>query len=177
MAAKQLASFPSLLFLFFLAFTAFQSTQASYEKEKKAVMSAVEGVVYCQSCTHVGTSSLIDAKPILSAKVGVTCKDHKGNLSFFKVFVTDPNGYFYAPLHGFKIEHSYLDHPLQSCTVHLLSSPHPSCNVPSNVNSGLVGSPLRYERKRLSRKDYEMVLYAAGPLAFHPSDCLVTIHN
>ncbi|KAJ8650941.1 hypothetical protein MRB53_003964 [Persea americana] len=75
------------------------------------------------------------------------------------------------------MKHDYLDHPLQACTVHLLSSPHPQCNLLSNVNSGIDGSPLRYERKRLSGENYEVVLYAAaGPLAFRPSNCPPKIH-
>ncbi|KAL5974970.1 hypothetical protein ACLOJK_031646 [Asimina triloba] len=169
MATKQLHYTTSLLSLLFsLAFIAFaSSSEASGEAEKKLLESAVEGVIYCQSCAHVGTSSLIDAKPMRSAKVGVACKDYRGRVSFYKSFETDPNGYFYAPLDGHKTEHVFLDHPLQSCTVHLLSSTETSCNVPSNLNSGLVGSPLRYEKKRLFREE----LYAAGPLAFRPSNC------
>ncbi|KAL5974969.1 hypothetical protein ACLOJK_031645 [Asimina triloba] len=167
MAAKQLHYSTSLLSLLFsLAFiTAFAaSSEASYEVEKKSVESAVEGVVYCQSCAHVGTRSLMDARPMKSAKVGVACKGYKGRVSFYKAYETDPNGYFYAPLDGHKMEHAYFDHPLH-------------CNVPSNLNSGLVGSPLRYEKKRLFREESEAVLYAAGPLAFRPANCPVANHE
>jgi hypothetical protein len=137
----------------------------------------VEGIVYCQSCEHVGTWSLTGAKPIPSAKVGVVCKDHNKRVSFYKAFEANGNGYFYAPLEGFKMSNSILEHPLQACKVKLLSSPVVNCSNPTNVNYGLYGSPLRYEEKKLIRKNYEAVIYAAGPLAFHPAYCPIKPHN
>ncbi|RWR81352.1 non-classical arabinogalactan protein 30-like protein [Cinnamomum micranthum f. kanehirae] len=176
MATQQLSLFsPLLLMLLLLPFAAHGSNEASHEI-KKTIDVVVEGVVYCQSCDHAGTSYLIGATPIEFGRVGVSCKDHKGRVSFYKAFTTDAYGYFYAPLQDFKMKHDYLDHPLQACTVHLHSSPHPQCNLLSNVNSGIDGSPLRYERKRLSGEKYEVVLYAAGPLAFRPSNCSPKIH-
>ncbi|XP_058787613.1 non-classical arabinogalactan protein 30 [Vicia villosa] len=161
---------------FFLLLVAFTYTQASenvpYTREKKIDV-VVETTVYCQTCEHSGTWSLIGAKPIPSAKVSITCKSHKGHVSFYKVFETDKNGYLYAPLEGFKMQH-ILDHPLHSCFVKPLWSPLESCVLLSNVNYGLNGSPLRYESKRLHGSKYEAVIYAAGPLAFHPPDCSKT---
>ncbi|KAG9453592.1 hypothetical protein H6P81_006496 [Aristolochia fimbriata] len=172
MATQCLFSFTPLLMLLFLflAFTSFGCSRAADEVTADVV---VEGVVYCQSCDHYGSWSLTGASPLPSAKVGVACKDYKGRVSYYKAFSTDQHGYFYAQIKGFKMNHYYLDHPLQACKVHLLSSSHPTCNLMSNVNRGIDGAPLRYERKRLYGETYEAVVYAAGPLAFRPNNCPV----
>ncbi|XP_068667759.1 non-classical arabinogalactan protein 30-like [Aristolochia californica] len=170
MAAQRLFSFPPLMFFLLLAFVTFRYSQAAEEVAADVV---VEGVVYCQSCDRYGSWSLTGAEPLPAAKVGVACKDYNGRVSYYKAFSADQHGYFYAQLQGFKMNHYYLDHPLQACKVHLLSSPHPTCNLMSNVNWGIDGSPLRYENKKLYGETYEAVIYAAGPLAFRPNKCPV----
>ncbi|CAL0320335.1 unnamed protein product [Lupinus luteus] len=153
-----------------LTYTEAAGEHVRHATEKKIEV-VVEATVYCQSCEHFGTWSMIGAKPIPSAKVSVTCKTHKGQVSYYKVFETDKNGYLYAPLEGLKIQHYILDHPLQSCFAKPIWSPLESCSLLSNVNYGLDGSPLRYEDKRLVGSRYEAIIYAAGPLAFRPSNC------
>ncbi|KAI3458511.1 hypothetical protein Pfo_015174 [Paulownia fortunei] len=138
---------------------------------EKAVDVVVEGAVYCQSCEHYGTWTLTGAKPIEAATISVICKDHRNRISFYKACETDKNGYFYAQLKGFKMSHSFLDHPLHSCKVKLVSSPLKTCNLLTNVNYGLYSTPLRYEDKRIAGTNYKAVIYAAGPLAFHPAHC------
>lgn len=163
-----------------LLLVAFSYTEASADVPKttdKKIEVVVEATVYCQSCDHFGTWSLIGAKPIPSAKVSVTCKSHNnGHVSYYKVFETDKDGYLYAPLEGFKMQHYILDHPLHSCYVKPVWSPLESCSLLSNVNYGLNGAPLRYENKKLHGSKYEAVIYAAGPLAFRPSECSQTHH-
>ncbi|OWM69932.1 hypothetical protein CDL15_Pgr025781 [Punica granatum] len=131
----------------------------------------VEAMVYCQSCKYQGTWSLSDAKPIASAKVSVICKNYHRHVTYYKVFETDPHGYFYGQLKGFKMAHPILDHPLHACSVKLVSSPLEDCNLLSNINYGMYGAKLRYEDKHLVRHGYEAVIYTAGPLAFRPSYC------
>ncbi|KAK9283938.1 hypothetical protein L1049_012195 [Liquidambar formosana] len=177
MASSQLLIVISSLLLSTLAFSsAIANDEIPTKTAEKKVDVVVEGMVYCQSCEHFGTWSLTGAEPIPSAKVGVICKDHKDTVSYYKVFETDGNGYFYGQLEGFKMGNSLLDHPLQSCHVKPISSPNEKCNLLSNINYGLNGSPLRYENKRLMGKNYEAVIYAAGPLAFHPAHCTPTTH-
>ncbi|KAM7494767.1 hypothetical protein LguiB_029376 [Lonicera macranthoides] len=154
-----------LFFSLLLAF-AFVSTSAY-----KNINIVVEGMVYCQSCIYNGTHSLTDAKPIPASEVSVTCKDHENKTSFYNVFESDTGGYFYAQLEGFKMSHYFLDHPLHSCKVKLVSSPLTDCNVATNVNYGLDGAALRYENKKLWGKNYAAIIYAAGPLAFRPAHC------
>jgi len=162
------------LLLLIVAFSYTQATEAVPNTTEKKIDVVVETTVYCQTCDHSGTWSLNGAKPIPAAKVSVTCKTHKGHVSYYKVFQTDKNGYVYAQLEGFKIEHYILDHPLHSCFVKPVWSPLEGCSLLANVNYGLNGSPLRYENKRLRGSRYEAVIYAAGPLAFHPPDCSKT---
>ncbi|XP_057980098.1 non-classical arabinogalactan protein 30-like [Malania oleifera] len=168
METSKLIIIPFLLLLSL----AFPSIATVVEETPMKTDVVVEGMVYCQSCEHLGSWSLTGAEPIPAAKVSITCKEHKDRVSFYKVFSTDGNGYFYAQLEGFKM----LDHPLHSCKVKLVSSSLPKCNLSSNVNYGLSGSPLRYENKRLVGKHYEAVVYAAGPLAFRPAHCPPSTH-
>ncbi|XP_027368520.1 non-classical arabinogalactan protein 30-like [Abrus precatorius] len=154
-----------------------EAGEVTSKATEKKIEVVVEAMLYCQRCDNFGTWSLSGAKPIPSAKVSVTCKNHKGQVSYYKVFETDQNGYLYAQLEGFKMQHYILDHPLHSCYVKPVWSPLESCNLLSNVNYALNGAPLRYENKRLHASNYEAVIYAAGPLAFRPSDCSqTTIH-
>lgn len=148
----------------------FPTITAAHPEKKIEVV--VEGIVYCQSCEAAGTWSLTGAKPIPAAKVSVICKNHKDQVSYYKAFETDGNGYFYAQLDGYTI-HSLFDHPLQACYVKLVSSPLENCNLLTNVNKGLYGAPLRYENKKFYGKDYLTVIYAAGPVAFRPDHCPV----
>ncbi|KAK7281115.1 hypothetical protein RIF29_08824 [Crotalaria pallida] len=174
MAIRNFSNLSLLLLL--VAFPYIKASEYVPHATEKKIEVVVEATVYCQSCEHFGTWSLIGAKPIPSAKVSVTCKNYKGQVSYYKVFETDKSGYLYAPLEGLKIQHYLLDHPLHSCYVKPVWSPLESCSLLSNVNYGLNGAPLRYEDKRLHGSRYEAVVYAAGPLAFRPSECPQT-HN
>ncbi|KAI4382757.1 hypothetical protein MLD38_008676 [Melastoma candidum] len=132
----------------------------------------VEGMVYCQNCTHHGSWSLAGAETIAAAKVSVICRNYKKRVTYYKTFETNPYGYFYGELKGFKMVHPVLDHPLHGCRVKLVSSPLASCEMPSNINYGMDGASLRFEEKRLyGGERYEAVIYAAGPLAFRPASC------
>lgn len=168
MARKnQVLVISALLFLFSLA-CASVSTEGYAEKKVDVV---VEGMVYCQSCKYLGSWSLSEAKPISSAKISVICKNTKDQVSYYKAFSTNENGYFYAQLDGFKMTNSIYDHPLQACNVRLVSSPLENCSLMSNINNGMYGAPLRFEKKRLVGNNYEASIYAAGPVAFRPTDC------
>lgn len=154
---------------------AFPFISASKEIESpkvKVVNVIVEGMVYCQSCNKFGSWSLTGAEPISGAKVSVICESYKNRVSYHKTFETDTQGYLYAELDGYKMNHMLLDHPLQSCYVKLVSSPNESCNILTNVNYGINGATLRFENKRLVYENkYEALIYAAGPLAFRPAHC------
>lgn len=170
MASNQLIAIIPFLLLSLALHSATAAMQPPTTAEKPVDV-VVEGLVYCQSCAQHGSWSLTGAKPIKSATIGVVCKNHRNRISYYKAFQTNQNGYFYAELKGFKMTHSFLDHPLHSCKVRLVASPLKTCNLLTNVNYGLYGAPLRYEDKRIVKKNYEAVIYAASPLAFRPSHC------
>lgn len=166
-----MASSRLLITIFSVLFLALAlATTVASHKDKKVVV-VVEGVVYCQACERQGSWSLSGAHTIGGATVSVVCKNHKDRAIYYKVFKADANGYFYAPLEGFKMGHYILDHPLHSCKVKLVASPLESCSLLSNVNYGLYGAPLRFENKVLHDKNYEAVVYSAGPVAFRRNQC------
>lgn len=178
MARHQLFTIIPLVLLFLAIHTAANEpeTQTPKPAEKTAAV-VVDGVVSCQSCETIGSWSLAKAKAIQGAIVSVICKDHRNRVSYYKAFDTDKNGYFYAELKGFKMSHSFLDHPLHACKVKLVSSPDKDCNQLTNVNYGLYGAPLRYEDKRIVGPHYEAVIYSSGPLAFRPAYCAPTAED
>ncbi|KAL8119790.1 hypothetical protein AgCh_017052 [Apium graveolens] len=140
--------------------------------ESSVVNVIVEGMVYCQSCNKFGSWSLTGSQPISGAQVSVICESYKNRVSYHKTFQTDTQGYFYAELDGYKMNHMFLDHPLQSCFVKLVSSPTESCNILTNVNYGINGATLGFQNKRLlSENKHETLIYAAAPLAFRPPQC------
>ncbi|KAK4579570.1 hypothetical protein RGQ29_029298 [Quercus rubra] len=161
MASTQLLILFSSLMLFQLTLP----TITSAEPEKKI-----------DHCEHSGSWSLSEAKPIPAANISVICKNYKDQVSYYKVFETDGNGYFYAQLEGFTMSQCLVEHPLQSSHVKPVSSPLKDCNLLTNINYGLYGSPLRFEGKKLYGSNYEAVIYAAGPLAFRPDHCPSPTH-
>ncbi|XP_030442595.1 non-classical arabinogalactan protein 30-like [Syzygium oleosum] len=174
MAYTKLTIMLSSLILLLLASISSASATDKHVPSKtvpKPVEVIVEGMVYCQSCKYSGTWSLSEAKPLGSAKVSVVCKNYKNRVTYYKTFQTEESGYFYAELTGYEMSHPILDHPLHACRIKLVSSPQEECNLLSNINYGMYGAPLHYENKTLYRKEYNAVVYAAGPLAFRPSYC------
>ncbi|KAM0013280.1 hypothetical protein Hdeb2414_s0045g00745941 [Helianthus debilis subsp. tardiflorus] len=169
--STKMASKQCTIIITILCLLAAATAHDTPSKQDKTATVVVEGKVYCQSCKYFGSWSLTDAEPIPAAKVSVICKNHKKRVSYYNAFETDKNGYFYAELKDFKMTHYLLDHPLHSCHVKLVSSPLESCNLLSNVNNGINGSPLRFENKVVYGKNYEAVVYGSGPLAFRPTNC------
>ncbi|TXG50074.1 hypothetical protein EZV62_025949 [Acer yangbiense] len=168
----------ALLVLFSLAFASVSAEgYVPTPTVEKKVDVVVEGMVYCQSCKYLGSWSLSEAKPLSSAKVSVICNNGKDQINYYKAFSTNENGYFYAQLEGFKMNSCIWEHPLQSCHVRLVSSPLENCSLISNINNGMYGAPLRFEKKKLVGSNYEAAIYAAGPLAFRPTDCTPEVSN
>lgn len=182
MASRNLFQFSVFLLLLAISISyastdGYNSQPKSYTKPysaqpKMSTDVVVEGIVYCQSCRFSGTWSLDEAKPIDGAKIGVICRNNKDRISYYKAYSTDSGGYFYAKLDGFTMRHPLLDHPLQACVVKLVSSPIDECDVFTNINYGVNGATLRYEKKKIMKKGYQAVVYAAGPLAFRPEHCM-----
>ncbi|KAK8935471.1 hypothetical protein KSP39_PZI013830 [Platanthera zijinensis] len=137
------------------------SSASTHSAPAPKPLTVIEGMVYCQCCANAGSWSLADAKPLPSAKVGIACRDRKNRVWFYKAFQTDTNGYYYAPIEG-------LDGVSQ---VHLLSSADGDCNILTNVNMGISGAGVGLGKKMKKTESYEVVVYAAPPLAFRPGKC------
>ena len=147
-----------------------------HPREKEKTLLVVEGMVYCQSCAHIGSWSLTGARPLPSAKVGISCRDHKNRVGFYKSVKADNNGYFYCPLEGLEVKRYYKGEFARACTVKLLSSPNGECNLLTNINGGIEGSALRDVNKTVVGKGYKAVVYSTGPLAFRPGRCPPLVH-
>ncbi|KAG0468167.1 hypothetical protein HPP92_017495 [Vanilla planifolia] len=167
---KLLTSLLLFSFLSSFAYTQPSTSSESYGKLKDSVV--VEGMVYCQNCNHAGSWSLDGAKPLAAARVGISCRDHKGRPQFYKVFQADGNGYYYAPIQGEQGEESYRkEKKIGACRIHLLSSPDDNCNLLTNINMGIAGAAVGKEKKVLKREGYDVIVHAAPPLAFRSANC------
>ncbi|KAI6705161.1 hypothetical protein NL676_008123 [Syzygium grande] len=116
---------------------------------------AVQGLVYCKSCKN----TLYGATPIFGAQVKLLCKNTRHTVVVTEK--TDKNGYFF--LQAPRTVTSFASH---KCKVYLVSSPISSCSQPSNLNGGLTGAYLKWEKPPLIKLPF--ILYSVGPLAFEP---------
>ncbi|KAI0519283.1 hypothetical protein KFK09_006725 [Dendrobium nobile] len=149
---------------------------AHEESKNQKEFTVVEGMVYCQSCEHTGSWSLEGAKPLASAKVGIACKDHKKRVWFYKAIQTDSTGYYYAPIQGMEGTEGVKKKEISGCSIHLLASPDSTCNLLTNINLGIAGAGVGDVKKVMKEKGYEVVVYAAPPLAFRQVNCVPADH-
>ncbi|KAG6518139.1 protein SEED AND ROOT HAIR PROTECTIVE PROTEIN-like [Zingiber officinale] len=138
--------------------------------EKKVIV-AMEALVNCQDCASVGTLNLGKARPLPGARVVVTCRDHRGRVVLYQVGKADDNGYVFAELYTTTMRGGYFD-PAEACAARLLTSPDERCGTATDVNGGVQGSPLRFQNTTVPGQYADIDVYAAGPLAFRPPDCL-----
>lgn len=133
---------------------------------------AVQGIVYCQRCSAVGTSSLLHARPLRSAKVAVTCRDYKHRVRVYLIASVDLTGYFYAQSDGNNMKSDGIGKPEESCKVQLISSGDMTCNRLTNVNKGITGADIKFEKTLENGTSFAINLYTASPIAFSPSHCI-----
>ncbi|KAH7281792.1 hypothetical protein KP509_36G063000 [Ceratopteris richardii] len=118
---------------------------------------SVKGAVFCQSCTYVGSKSLIGATPLKGANVELVCKNGRYSSR------TGRNGdyNFYVRYFDFRRYN-----PVQSCAVLLTSSGSGYCSRPTFINYSRYGAMLRFDGKGGAT-----MFYSAKPLAFAPPPC------
>lgn len=132
----------------------------------------VEGQVYCQDCSTTSDSwSLTKEKPLLEARLEVKCHDYSGKVVFNLPMRTNRWGWFYEPLKGLDLRSYHMDTFPHFCKVYLLHSTNRNCNTLTNINYGITGAPLRYEKTLFNGTRYETDLYSTGPMAFRPRHC------
>ncbi|CAL9097789.1 unnamed protein product, partial [Musa textilis] len=142
---------------------------AAGEAGRKVIV-AVEGLVSCQDCASVGTWELAGSRRLPAARVGVTCKDHRGRVVLYRAATADDNGYVFAELYTTTMRGGYFD-PAESCAVRLLVSPDDGCSSVTDVNGGDRGAALRFQNTTIPGQYADLDVYAAGPLAFKPAYC------
>lgn len=136
----------------------------------RKVIVAVEGLVSCQDCASVGTWELAGSRRLPKARVGITCKDHRGRVVLYRAATADDNGYVFAELYTTTMRGGYFD-PAESCAVRLLVSPDDRCSTVTDVNGGDRGTALRYQNTTIPGQYADIDVYVAGPLAFKPAYC------
>ncbi|CAL9196292.1 unnamed protein product, partial [Musa hybrid cultivar] len=112
----------------------------------------------------------LEALRLPAARVGITCKDHRGRVVLYRAATADDNGYVFAELYTTTMRGGYFD-PAESCAVRLLVSPDDRCSSVTDVNGGDRGTPLRYQNTTIPGQYADLDVYVAGPLAFKPAYC------
>ncbi|MQL73574.1 hypothetical protein Taro_005931 [Colocasia esculenta] len=122
---------------------------------------AVEGVIYCKTCKLSGYNKYVDASPLPGAVARLECTN-SGRRNVTLEATTDKNGYFF--LQAPKVS----SNTVNKCRVYLVSSPLAYCKKPSNLNGGVKGAKLKYE-KIISDGTNDYALYTSGFLQFAPT--------
>ncbi|KAK1285149.1 hypothetical protein QJS10_CPB20g01769 [Acorus calamus] len=100
---------------------------------------AVQEIVYCKPCRFQGIPTLLGASPLSGAVVRLQCDSIRTPTTVYAT--TDKNGYFFA-----QAPTNVTSFGANSCRAYLVSSPLATCQKPTDLNWGLTGAPLRFER-------------------------------
>ncbi|RWR89154.1 non-classical arabinogalactan protein 31 [Cinnamomum micranthum f. kanehirae] len=122
---------------------------------------AVQGVVFCKSCNAPGFNPFEASSPLPGAIVSLVCNGG-GKHDIVVEGKTDDKGYFFIQPEKVK---TYSAH---TCKVFLTSSPWEKCKKPTNINGGVSGDSLRFEKVLMGYKEY-INLYSTGPFVFAPT--------
>ncbi|WOL09849.1 pistil-specific extensin-like protein [Canna indica] len=123
----------------------------------------IDGKVMCQDCNQ-GWNEWVHGKPIKGAKVAVTCLDSRRRAVYHACDATDDKGEF--DLVVSKHVHGKAIRPAD-CTVRLVSSPDPTCNVMTDFGGGKCGVKPHHP----SVVQRGLVKYTVGPFFFTTPAC------
>ncbi|XP_022144725.1 pistil-specific extensin-like protein [Momordica charantia] len=123
----------------------------------------IGGKVLCQDCTQ-GWNEWINGKPLKDCKVSVTCLDERSRVMHYASDLTDELGQFDITID--KLVHGKKLNP-KKCSVRLVSSPDPTCNIMTDFAGGRSGVQLR--GPSLTYRDF--VKYVLGPFYFTSPMC------
>ncbi|XP_030534299.1 proline-rich protein 3 [Rhodamnia argentea] len=124
----------------------------------------VGGRVLCQDCTKGYDEWVKGGSPIKGAKVSLTCMDQRHRVIFYGSDDADGAGQFNMVVNR-HINGKRLDGKL--CSVRLVSSPDPDCNVATDFASGRRGVKL----SRPTSVYREVIKYSVGPLYYTSPMC------
>ncbi|XWS43502.1 hypothetical protein CRYUN_Cryun16bG0109600 [Craigia yunnanensis] len=124
------------------------------------------GKVMCQDCTKGYGEWTQGTQPIKGCKVSVTCMDDKSRrIMYYGSDETDEQGQFNLVISKY-INGKELQ--AKSCLVRLVSSPHPTCNIPTNFAGGKTGVTLPIRPTVLYR---DLVQYKLGTFFYTTLRC------
>ncbi|CAL9038209.1 unnamed protein product [Musa banksii] len=122
-----------------------------------------DGKVLCQDCSK-GWNEWTKGKPVKGAKVAVTCLDSRRRAVCHTSDTTDDKGEF--DLVVSKFVYGKAVRP-EDCTVRLVSSPDPTCNVMTDFGGGKCG--VRPHHPSVVHRG--MLKYTVGPFYFTSPSC------
>ncbi|OMO84045.1 Pollen Ole e 1 allergen/extensin [Corchorus olitorius] len=123
------------------------------------------GKVMCQDCTKSYGEWVRGTQPIKGCKVSVTCMDDRNRVMYYGSDETDEQGKFNMAVNKY-INGKVLQ--AKSCLVRLVSSPHPTCNIPTNFAGGHTGVNLPIRPAVVYR---DLVQYELGTFFYTTPRC------
>ncbi|CAN6469763.1 unnamed protein product [Victoria cruziana] len=133
----------------------------AWGREERSV--SVAGKVVCQDCTKGWNEWVKGSRPLKGVKVGVMCMDERKKVVYYDSNETDEGGRFDIPIR----RHGRKDVNEKRCSVRILSSPDPICNVATDFGGGKSGAKL----KRPSFVFRNTIKYLVGPFYFTTLIC------
>ncbi|GLT51386.1 hypothetical protein SLA2020_248010 [Shorea laevis] len=122
---------------------------------------AVQGMVYSKSCEYRGVDTLWGASIAPGATVKLQCNITKNPLEV--EFKTDEHGYFFQ-----KAPNTVNIFNANNCKAFLIQSPGPKGSEPSNLNGGVSGAELKFDKVFFDNHWTTYFLYSVGPFAYEP---------
>ncbi|XP_059462680.1 non-classical arabinogalactan protein 31 [Corylus avellana] len=127
--------------------------------QKESGVMHVGGKVLCQDCTQGWHEWVHGGKPIKGCKVSITCMDERSRVVYYASDLTDELGQFDIAVnkyvHGKELK-------AKLCSVRLVSSPEPTCNILTNFAGGRRG--VKLNQPTLVYRD--VIKYMLGPFYF-----------
>ncbi|KAJ6407534.1 hypothetical protein OIU84_010926 [Salix udensis] len=139
-------------------------TNPAMAREETYGVINVAGKVMCQDCTKGYSDWINGDRPIKGCKVSLTCTDDRGRVMLYDSDVTDERGEFDMIVSRF-INGKQLKE--KKCSVRLVSSPDPSCDILTDFAGGKSGVKLR----RPTSVYRDTVKYVLTPFYFTSPMC------
>ncbi|KAF8395318.1 hypothetical protein HHK36_019261 [Tetracentron sinense] len=124
----------------------------------------VGGKVMCQDCTKGWNKWVQGSNPIKGCRVSVTCMDERNRVVYYESDETDEQGEFEVMVDKY-INGKELK--AKRCSVRLVSSPDPVCNILTDFAGGQSGVKL----SRPSHMYRDLIKYTLGPFYFTTPLC------
>ncbi|XP_015898599.3 uncharacterized protein LOC107432058 [Ziziphus jujuba] len=126
----------------------------------------VGGRVLCQDCTQEWNKWAYGGKPIKGCKVSAICMDERRRIVHYASDTTDELGEFQLIIdklvNGKQIK-------TELCSVRLVSSPDPTCNVFTNFGNGVSG--VKLFRQLATAFNDNFIKYSLNPFYFTTPMC------